>query len=93
MLNTTERGIAMEVCEETNGDIRGKKVGGLLSGFRFPFGGLMFGRWAFVQWAFVPLPGQAYPKEEWTHLLSPQEPEIFFSLGHCFTEVFRSVHD
>ena len=35
-----------------------KNVGGLLYGFRFLSGGLMFGRWAFAL-----IPGQMYPKE------------------------------
>ena len=83
------------IVECTNGDIRGKKVG--RSGFRFLYGGLMFGWWAFVQSAFVPLPGQVYPKEKLIFFfLSRQELELFsflFFLGHCFTEVFQSVYD
>ena len=36
-----------------------KKVDGLLSGFRYLYGGLMFDRRA-----FVPVPGQVYPKRK-----------------------------
>ena len=89
VLNSTEKQIAMEVCEELMREMPkcskhewrhkgGRGVGGLLSGFRFLSCGLMFGRWAFVRLAFVPVPSQVYPKETLTHFPSPQEPELFF---------------
>ena len=88
-------------CEEypsvvsTNGDIRRKREEEEKKGFFFLpdftlSGGPVFGRLAF---AF--LPAQVYPKEKLTHFPSRQEPELFFFyfLGHCFTEVFQSLHD
>ena len=91
MLNTTERQILTEVCEEMMRGMpkcskhewrhkereREKNVGGLLSRIRLLSSGLMVGQWAFVRWAFVPLPGQIYSKEKLTNFLSRREPELF----------------
>ena len=79
-LNTTERRIAMEESEEM---MRGMPKCSKHE-WRQKRGKM---------WAFVPYPAKYIQTKKWLIFYLDNNPHFFFLHEHCFSEVFKSVHD
>ena len=99
MLNTAERQSAMQESEEVRRGMPkcskhewrhgggGEGVGGL-----FPYIGFCLVGSCSVGWLLCPYPAR-YIQSKTDSFFISKRTRFFFSLGHCLTEVFQSVHD